>query len=122
MFNVFAEQGYLEEDTQLQYATHIATKNQLLGDGIAPDMIVELAWSLVVMQKQQKINNPLIPKVLDALSRFEREAPLTTSELLKLYQINIYLKDMVAKYQLADCFLRVIPENVIALAEAEFEK
>ena len=122
MFNVFAEQGYLEEDTQLQYATHIATKNQLLGDGIAPDMIVELAWSLVVMQKQQKINNPLIPKVLDALSRFEREAPLTTSELLKLYQINIYIKDMVATYQLADCFLRVIPENVIALAEAEFEK
>jgi hypothetical protein len=61
-------------------------------------MIVELAWSLVVMQKQQKINNPLIPKVLDALSRFEREAPLTTSELLKLYQINIYIKDMVATY------------------------
>ncbi len=106
----------------MQYATHIATKNQLLGDGISPEMIVDLAWSLVVMQKQHKINNPLIPKVLDVLSRFEREAPLTTCELLKLYQINIYIKDMVANYQLADCFLRVIPENVIALAEAEFEK
>jgi hypothetical protein len=68
-------------------------KEALVGDkGIPNDKIIDIVWSLIVMERStSSISNPLIPKALDALSNFNRETPLTQTELIKLYQIHLYL-------------------------------
>lgn len=73
-------------------------KEALVGDkGIPSDKIIDVVWSLIAMERSvSTISNPLIPKALEALSNFSRETPLTQTELIKLYQIHLYLQDIVS--------------------------
>jgi hypothetical protein len=39
----------MESETPFYYMTHLAIKNKFLGEGISPDRIIDLTWSLIAM-------------------------------------------------------------------------
>jgi hypothetical protein len=63
-----------------------------------------------------------VPKALQQLSYFKRETPLTQMELIKLYQIALYIDEKVTKKQLADVFSEIIPKKMVEAACEEYEK
>ena len=122
MFYLFVEQGLLKNDSKFYYASQLAIKQQVSGEKTLPaKQIVDITWAIIALEGA-KVRNPLIPKALEALSQFNREAPLTKRELLQLYQISVFIGDMVARGELSDHFSKVIPKEVLAAAEDEFQK
>ena len=120
MFYLFVEQGLLKNDSTFYYAVQLAIKEQIFGEkGISAKQIVDLTWALIALEGT-KLRNPLIPKALEALSRFNRDTPLTKRELQQLYQISVFISDMVARGELSDHFNKVIPKDVQAAAEDGF--
>jgi len=82
-----------------------------MGDkGIPDDKLINILWSLIVLEpSSEKVTNPLIPKTLEALSKFHRESGLTQDELIKLYQIQLHVQDLVAHKALSKDFQKIIP-------------
>lgn len=110
----------LKNDSKFYYASQLAIKQQLSGEKTIPaKQIVDVTWALIALEGA-KIRNPLIPKALEALSQFNRETPLSKRELLQLYQISVFVSEMVARGELSDHFSKVIPKEVLAAAEEEF--
>jgi hypothetical protein len=100
----------------------LALKKEVLGDkGISPDLLINLTWSLVAMEGTS-LSNPLLPKLLEQLNNFKRDSAITTLELEQLYQIHIFIQDMVQKHKISEEFAKVIPDKVLKAAIAEFEK
>lgn len=86
-------------------------------------MIIDLTWSLIAMEEPSgTLSNPLVAKTLDSLSKFHRVTPLTSNELIKLFQINIFVKNKVKQNELNRDFAKIIPKELLEQAAAEYEK
>lgn len=101
LFALFVEQGYLCEQTTLYYQTMLGLKERLIGENskVDPVHLINLTWSLIALEGTQS-GNPIMPKLLEALSNFEREEPITQQELIKLHQIDVYIDEMVKQGKL----------------------
>ena len=85
--------------------------------------LIKIAWSLIVMQRPGKVSNPLLPNVLTQLYSFSRpDQPLTNEELIMLYQINVYVKDMVRRGNLPESFINVVPNQVVKASESVYRE
>jgi hypothetical protein len=54
------------------------------------------------------------------LSEFDRKAPLTKTELIRLYQIQLYLLDQFKSSALSKPFTKVIPKPLLKQAEESY--
>ena len=73
------------------------------------------------MQRPGKVSNPLLPNVLTQLYNFDRpEMPLSREELVMLYQIDVYIRDMVRRGNLPPNYSNTIPERVSQIAARVF--
>ena len=54
--------------------------------------------------------------MLDQLQNFKRETPLSEAELIKLYQLNLFIKDSIKQSKLEAQFAKIIPADVIQAA------
>jgi len=102
----------------------LAVKDRLVGDkpkAISSDLLVKLTWSLTALEGTQ-VSNPILPKLIERLATFQRDTPLSGKELIQVYQIQVYIDDMIARKQLPAEFSKVIPQAVREAAELEFER
>jgi len=51
--------------------------------------------------------------MLDQLQNFKRETPLSEAELIKLYQLNLFIKDSIKQQKLEAQFAKIIPADVV---------
>jgi len=61
-------------------------------------------------------SNPLIPRLIEHLYNYKREAPLTRNEYLMLFQINIWLEKQLDEGRLPDNFKGCIPSEITEVA------
>lgn len=61
-----------------------------------------------------------MPRLLESLYTYKREAPLSKLENLQLFQINIWIKNKVEEGRLPEEFLRCVPQDVQIAAEDRF--
>lgn len=81
LFCLFVDRGYLQSQTDFYFSTVFALKKEIFsGKGISPDVQINLIWSLTALEVNQ-VSNPLIPKLLEDLTSFKRELPITSQEL-----------------------------------------
>ena len=77
----------------------------------------------MVMQKPGKVSNPLLPNILSQLRNFDRPGqPVTNEELVMLYQLDVFIKEMVNREQLPAQLYDVIPTRVRSAAEKCFKE
>lgn len=125
LFNLFVEQGYMENQSLLYMTTHLALKEMLVGEkGISPDLLIHLSWSMIAMEDPEapRFSNPLVPKTLEAPTKFKREKALSSEELIKLYQIHLFIKEKVKLHQLDPEMKHVIPKDLLKAASEEYER
>ena len=130
VFYLFVKQGFLTpwiEDKfslnyilQLKYEMFPKNKNM---QKLPPRDLIKIAWSLMVMQRPGKVSNPLLPNVISQLHKFDRpNMPLTNEELIMLYQLDVYIRDMVSRGSLPPQFATMIPEKIRRLSAKLFQE
>ena len=87
-----------------------------------PSDIIKITWSIMIMQNPGSVTIPILPKLLEQLSSFNRPGdPLSLEELCMLHQINVFVEDVVAKDKLPKQFLKILPENIKEVSREAYE-
>ena len=126
---LFVKSGFLSPDNQNKFFLSyvLALKNTILPargkeQNLPASDLIKVTWALVAMQSAGTLSIPLVPVLLEQIASFNRpEAPLSQEELLMLHQINVYVKDLIAREELPENFGRIVPEQVQTLASAVYE-
>lgn len=69
-----------------------------------------------------RFSNPLVQKTLDALTKFKREKALSTEELIKLFQIYIFVGRKVMLHQMDKEMLYFIPRDILIASAEAYER
>ena len=126
---LFVKNGFLGPDNQNKFFLSyvLALKNAILPSRgkeqkLPASDLIKVTWALVAMQAAGTLTIPLLPVLLEQIASFKRpEAPLSQEELTMLHQINVYVKDLIAREELPENFGRIVPEQVQTLASAVYE-
>jgi len=96
-------------------------KKQTKQDGMNRDL-VHVIWTLLYRDQRtySKTTNPIIPRLLEKLYSYKREAALSRVELLELFQIKIWVDQEVKKGLLPEVFAKCIPAEIAEEAEQRF--